>query len=135
MSIDALLFTPNKAAALVELHRILQPGGRLVFTSWDYHAQPRGRPPQVPDHRPLLEAAGFEIDAHDETDRWRERLDGTNRGLLDAADEIAAEEGGPVDEVRAGIEEMAATAETMTRRVLVVATARLKPGRARSDGA
>ena len=59
MSIDALLFTPDKAAAVRELARVLRPGGRLVLTSWDYHRQPAGRPPQVGDHRPLLEAAGF----------------------------------------------------------------------------
>ena len=59
MSIDALLFAPDKQAALVEFGRVLRHGGRLVFTSWDYHSQPVGRPPQVADHRPLLVAAGF----------------------------------------------------------------------------
>ena len=58
MSIDALLFTHDKAAAMRELRRILRPGGRLCLTSWDYHRQPVGRPPQVPDHRPVAVAAG-----------------------------------------------------------------------------
>ena len=124
MSIDALLFTPSKQAAFVEFRRILRPGGRLVLTSWDYHSQPVGRPPQVPDHRPPAEAAGFDILAYDTTDRWREFNERAGQGLLDAADELAAESGESVDEVRAGILEMNATLETMIRRILLVAEAR-----------
>lgn len=44
MSVDALLFTPDKRAALAELRRVVRPGARLVFTSWDYDRQPPGRP-------------------------------------------------------------------------------------------
>jgi len=123
MSVDAFLFAPDKAAAARELHRILRAGRRLVFTSWDYRSQPDGRPPQVPDHRPLLEAAGFRIEAYEATDRWREYGDATNAGLLAAVDELAAESGESVDEVRAGILEMRAAYDHMTRRVLAVATA------------
>src|SRR6266581_1205083 len=46
-SIDALLFAPDKLAAIQELARILMPRGRLVVTTWDYWRQPVGRPPQV----------------------------------------------------------------------------------------
>ena len=123
MSVDAFLFTPDKAAAMVELRRILRPGGRLVLTSWDYHAQPVGRPPQVPDHRPVAEAAGFSIFAYEDTEHWRERILETGLGLRGAADELAAEEGAPVDEVRASLDQMLATYETMTRRFLLVAEA------------
>jgi len=124
MSIDALLFTPSKAAALVELRRILRPGGRLVLTSWDYHSQPAGRPPQVADHRPLAEAAGFDVLAYDTTADWHERTERTGNGLLDAAAELAAESGETVEEVRAALVEMNATLETMLRRFLLVAQAR-----------
>lgn len=124
MSVDALLFTPNKAAALAELARVLRRGGRLVFTTWDYHRQPAGRPPQVADHRPLLEDAGLEVLAYEETDDWEARHREITRLLMDSVDELAAETGRPTEEVRAGQLEMAATVDAMLRRVLVVAERR-----------
>jgi ubiquinone/menaquinone biosynthesis C-methylase UbiE len=123
MSVDALLFTPDKAAALREFHRILRPGGRLCLTSWDYHTQPVGRPPQVPDHRPIAENAGFRVLAYDETPSWRELQEAIGTRLLDAAAELAAEDGVPVEEARRGIEEMNATLATMIRRFFLVAEA------------
>lgn len=121
MSVDALLFAPNKQAALAELGRVLRDGGRLVFTSWDYHSQPVGRPPQVDDHRPMLVAAGFLVQTYDETEGWFERQSRIDAGLLAAAEELAAESGDDVDAVRTEIEAMHATLATMLRRVFVVA--------------
>jgi len=123
MSVDALLFTPDKRAALEELRRVIRDGGWLVFTSWDYHRQPVGRPPQVDDHRPLLTATGFDVLAYEETDDWRRRISETVAGLLESVDELAAESGDDVTRPRSQLEEMQATIEAMTRRVLVVAQA------------
>jgi cyclopropane fatty-acyl-phospholipid synthase-like methyltransferase len=123
MSVDALLFTPNKVAAAGELRRILRPGGRLVLTSWDYHSQPVGRPPQIDDHRPVLEDAGFRIERYEDTDPGLARERHVMDRLLAAVDELAAEEGTTPDEIRPGVEEMAATLDTMIRRFMVVATA------------
>ncbi len=123
MSVDALLFTLDKAAAFREFRRILRPGGRLALTSWDYHAQPAGRPPQLADHRPVAEAAGFRVLAYDETPGWREREERFGRLLLEHVEEVAAESGESVEDARAGIEEMNATAACMIRRFLLVAEA------------
>jgi SAM-dependent methyltransferase len=124
MSIDALLFTPSKQAAAAELARVIVPGGRLVLTSWDYHRRPPARPPQVADHRPLLDQAGFDIVSYAETEAWRERQERTGLAMLAAVGELAAESGADPGEVRAGLEEMHATLACMTRRVLVVAQRR-----------
>jgi SAM-dependent methyltransferase len=123
MSVDALLFTPDKAAAMRELRRILRPGGRLCLTSWDYHSQPAGRPPQVADHRPVVVDAGFRVIAYDDAERWREYAEATSAGLLAAVEELAAESGTPVEEERAGLVEMIATYAAMTRRFFLVAEA------------
>jgi ubiquinone/menaquinone biosynthesis C-methylase UbiE len=121
MSVDTLVFAPDKPAALAESRRILRPKGRLVLTSWDFHRQPEDRPPQLDDHRPALAAAGFEVLAYEETADWRGRMERTTAGLADAADELAAERGEDAAEIRRFQEEMARGIQNITRRVLVVA--------------
>jgi len=121
LSIDALLFAPDKRTALREIARVLEPGGRLVATTWDYHTQPVNRPPQVDDHRPLLLEAGFRVDGYDETPRWLENHRTLDALLLECVDELAEESGEDPADVRADIEEMSATVDTMLRRVLIVA--------------
>ncbi|MCT2594625.1 methyltransferase domain-containing protein [Streptomyces sp. N2-109] len=93
MSVDAFTFALDKQQACEEIFRTLAPGGRFVFTSWDYHRTPEDRPPQVPDHRPLLEQAGFVVHAYEETRDWRERIEAISRGLIARRDELAEEEG------------------------------------------
>lgn len=64
MSVDVLWAVPDKLAALTEIARILKPGARLAFTNWDRDRTPPGYLPPLPDHRPLLEQAGFEIEVY-----------------------------------------------------------------------
>jgi SAM-dependent methyltransferase len=122
MSIDVLLFAPDKAAAAEEIARVLRPDARFVFTSWDCHAPLRERPPQVDDHRPLLEAAGFAVEVYEETPEWERHQRALAEGMLAAREDVAAEEGAAAAErmvavVTIQLENLAA----MRRRVLVVA--------------
>lgn len=126
MSVDALTFATDKQCALDEIFRVLAPGGRLVFTSWDYHRTPDGRPPQVPDHRPVLERAGFHIAAYEETPDWRRRMRAVSQGLIDRRDELAEDEGGEeADAVVASVRhQLEHQIPLMARRVLAVAERR-----------
>ena len=93
----------------------------MVATTWDYHTQPVNRPPQVDDHRPILIEAGFRVIGYDETPSWLENHRKLDSLMLDAVDDLAQESGETPEEVRAGIEEMDATVDTMLRRVLIIA--------------
>ena len=61
-SIDVIWAIPDKRAGFRETARILKPGARFVFTDWERELSPPGYPAPVPDHRPLLEEAGFEVE-------------------------------------------------------------------------
>jgi SAM-dependent methyltransferase len=124
MSIDALLFAPDKAAAVEEFSRVLRPGGRLVATTWDYKSQPQGRPVQLADHRPLLIEHGFSVLAYEETTDWEANHRRLDALMLDSVEELAAESGDDPDDVRQGLLEMAATVDAMLRRVMIVAQKR-----------
>jgi hypothetical protein len=100
---------------------VLHRRGRLVLTSWDYHQQPDGRPPQVEGHRPLLSAVGFEVDGYEETRGWVERQQQIAHGLLVASEELEAETAEEVADIGARLTEMISTFSTMTRRFLLVA--------------
>ena len=70
-------------------------------------------------------AAGFAVLAYEETEDWRRRVGETGARLLRNVEELAAESGEDVAETRSQLEEMQAAIDSMTRRVLVVAEARV----------
>jgi ubiquinone/menaquinone biosynthesis C-methylase UbiE len=59
---DVIRAIPDKRAGFAETARILKPGARFVFTDWERDLSPPGYPPPVSDHRPLLQATGFEVE-------------------------------------------------------------------------
>jgi len=64
ISIDVIWAIPDKAAGFAEAFRIVRPGARFVFTDWERNLSPPGYPPPIKNHRPLLEASGFELEKY-----------------------------------------------------------------------
>jgi SAM-dependent methyltransferase len=92
LSLDVLVFVPDKAAAAREFARILRTGGTLGFTTWEQSGySARLDAEQLADHRPLLEAAGFIIDAYEEPPDWRRQQTALAEGLIAAEAALAKE--------------------------------------------
>ncbi len=121
MSVDSFWLFPDKPAVAAEVARILRPGGRFVFTTWDFGQTPPGWPPQVADHRELLRETGFQVQTYEETPDWRQRQVAVYEGILAAQAQLVNELGEPaaldmISEAR----HMPAVLE-QSQRVLVVA--------------
>src|SRR6266516_4164660 len=74
--------------------------------------------------RPHLQTARFDVLAYEETEDWHRRMFETTDALLDHVEELAAEAAADVEEMRTRLKEMRATLDAISRRVLVVASAR-----------
>jgi SAM-dependent methyltransferase len=121
ISVDAELFFPDKLRAAKEVARVLRPGGRFVFTTWDFEITPPRWPSQVPDHRDMLREAGFAVEVYEETPDWRRRLLAVYQGWVAAESELVAELG---QVVAAGFIREARESPAVfdrSRRVLIVA--------------
>jgi ubiquinone/menaquinone biosynthesis C-methylase UbiE len=92
LSLDVLIFVADKAAAAREFARILKTGGTLGFTSWEQSGySARLGTEQCADYRPLLEAAGFIIEAYEEPPEWRRQQRALAEGLIAAETEMSKE--------------------------------------------
>jgi ubiquinone/menaquinone biosynthesis C-methylase UbiE len=99
MSVHALQYAPDKRAGLKEAARILRPGGRLVFTTFEVEPQRvEGLPvlgvDPVADYRPLLEEQEFAIESYQETRGWAERVQATFTAVIEAMPVLTSEMGG-----------------------------------------
>ncbi len=97
MSVDALQYAPDKGRAVAEMARILRPGGRLAVAAFALDPERVAGLPvwadPVPDHRPLLEAAGFEVLADDDLPGWRDQVAAAFGAVLADAGALGAELG------------------------------------------
>ena len=92
LSLDVLIFVPDKPAAAREFGRILRTGGRLGFTTWEQSGySARLGAEQLADHRPLLERAGFAIETYEEPADWRRQQRALAKGLVAAEPEMSRE--------------------------------------------
>lgn len=126
MTIEAFQYAPDKRAACAELRRILAPGGRLAIVCFEVDPTKVEELPvlgvdPVADYSPLLDEAGFAVEAYEETQGWADRVYPTFEALIAAGEALTAEMG---ERAAAGILAEAMATVTMRpypRRVLVIA--------------
>jgi len=97
MSVDALQYVPDKTAALVEVARIIRPGGRFAFVAFELDPDRVAGLPfwedAVPDYRPLLEQVGFEINEYSQMPHWADQVEAGFGAILAQQDALEAELG------------------------------------------
>jgi ubiquinone/menaquinone biosynthesis C-methylase UbiE len=94
MSLDVLVFVPDKPAVVREVARILRPQGRFAFTTWEqpgYSA--RLGAAQLADHRPVLQETGFKIETYEEPPDWQRQHRALVEGIIAAETQLAEETG------------------------------------------
>lgn len=98
MSIDAFHYTPGKRAAFAEFARIMRPGTRAGIVCFEVDpAKVEGLPvlgvDPVADYRPLIAAAGLNVEAYEETPGWQERVYEAFSAIAENSDTLRAEMG------------------------------------------
>ena len=98
MSVEAFQYAPDKRAAVRELIRIMRPGARLALICFEVDpSKAEGLPvlgvDPIPDYRPLLENAGFNVEAYEETPGWEERVYAVFGAIVDASETLTQEMG------------------------------------------
>jgi SAM-dependent methyltransferase len=96
LSMDVLLFVPDKRAALHEVARILKLGGRFVGTTWELRADSAALSALAFDQYPsAFRDVGFTIEVYEETRNWRSLLTNALGALVASEDAVRKEVGGP----------------------------------------
>lgn len=71
--IDAVQMLPERERVLDEVGRLLRPGGRAVFTTWETDDEGVLGPNPISDVGRLVEAAGLQVLRREEHPEWHER--------------------------------------------------------------
>jgi SAM-dependent methyltransferase len=119
MSVDSFWLFPDKRQVAGEVARILRPGARFVFTTWEFPNTPPGWPPQLNQHRDLLSEAGLALRACEETQDWRQRQLAVYEGIRAAESSLQAELGDAAAPLIGEAQEVPALLQA-GRRVLIV---------------
>jgi SAM-dependent methyltransferase len=113
MSLDVLPFVPGKAAAIREVARILRPGGRFAFTTWEQLTHPapgdEGDPQRQAlaatfhdhpllqsartDYRQLIQNAGLTVETFQQPPGWRPQQQALAEGIIAAEAEVTGDMG------------------------------------------
>lgn len=88
ISIDSLWAAPDKIQALASIKKVLKPGGRLIYTSWDLLAQ---------DPIELLSLSGLKFLHRQETPNWKAYQQKVYAGILKYKEELDTEMGAGAD--------------------------------------
>jgi ubiquinone/menaquinone biosynthesis C-methylase UbiE len=92
MSLDVLLFVPDKEKVLREVARILKPGARFAGTTFELRAPSTAVSAPAFDAYPsAFKAAGFVVEAYEEARDWRQLLEGVLPAILTREAELSRE--------------------------------------------
>jgi ubiquinone/menaquinone biosynthesis C-methylase UbiE len=84
ISLDVIIYVPDKEAAMKEVARIIRPGGRFGFTVWEQSGySQRLKAQQFLDYRPLMAAADFDVEIYEEPPNWRQQQQRTLELLVE----------------------------------------------------
>jgi hypothetical protein len=112
---------PDRAAVIREVARVLRPGARFVFTTWEAGESSDAAPRFRVAHEPLLRAAGFRVDERRLEPEWIVRARAFFGAVLERREKIAAE-CGPISEAFFGEAKRILAEERSPPRVLYAAT-------------
>ncbi len=97
MSVDALQYVPDKSKSLAEVARVLRQGGHFAFVAFELDPERVAGlglwDDAVPDYRPLLESAGFEVGRYGQIPNWAERVTAGFGAVLQQQNMLEAELG------------------------------------------